>query len=161
MEGGLVFWRECSCVAGGENAARVVAGISAAARIKKSCLVLCTNSVSVDQWRYQFTLWSTLQQEQVQRARHCFTLLCTCGIRQIQLCVNLSFALGPGPYPALPMTRANPLHAMQVTRFTSEHKEGFTAAAAVCVTTYTMIAYSGRRSEDAERVGTAMVSRRH
>jgi hypothetical protein len=40
-------------------------GISAAARIKKSCLVLCTNSVSVDQWRYQFTLWSTLQQEQV------------------------------------------------------------------------------------------------
>jgi len=29
--------------------------------------VLCTNSVSVDQWRYQFTLWSTLQQEQVRR----------------------------------------------------------------------------------------------
>ena len=45
--------------------ADVVAGISAAARIKKSCLVLCTNSVSVDQWRYQFTLWSTLQGDQV------------------------------------------------------------------------------------------------
>ncbi len=43
----------------------LLAGISAAARIKKSCLVLCTNSVSVDQWRYQFTLWSTLQQDQV------------------------------------------------------------------------------------------------
>jgi hypothetical protein len=28
----------------------------------------------------------------------------------------------------------------------------FTDAAAVCITTYTMIAYSGRRSEDAEKV---------
>lgn len=44
---------------------RAHAGISAAARIKKSCLVLCTNSVSVDQWRHQFTLWSTLQADQV------------------------------------------------------------------------------------------------
>lgn len=28
----------------------------------------------------------------------------------------------------------------------------FTDAAVVCITTYTMIAYSGRRSEDAEKV---------
>jgi hypothetical protein len=40
----------------------------------------------------------------------------------------------------------------QVNRFTSEHKEMFTDAAVVCITTYTMIAYSGRRSEDAEKV---------
>jgi DNA excision repair protein ERCC-3 len=54
----------------------VFIGISAAARIKKSCLVLCTNSVSVDQWRYQFTLWSTLQQEQV-RAYYLCTTCCS------------------------------------------------------------------------------------
>lgn len=41
---------------------------------------------------------------------------------------------------------------LQVTRFTSEHKEMFTTDAAVCVTTYTMIAFSGRRSEEAQRV---------
>jgi len=45
----------------------------------------------------------------------------------------------------------------QVTRFTSEHKEMFTTDAAVCVTTYTMIAFSGRRSEEAQRVRCHLV----
>ena len=36
-------------------------GVSAAARIKKSCLVLCTNGVSVDQWKYQFEMWTNIQ----------------------------------------------------------------------------------------------------
>ena len=106
----------------------VSAGISAAARIKKSCLVLCTNSVSVDQWRYQFTLWSTLQQEQVRMH-------------------------SPGAVFSMHhlLLKTIDLHA-QINRFTSEHKEMFIDAAAVCITTYTMIAYSGRRSEDAEKV---------
>lgn len=36
-------------------------GVSAAARIKKSCLCLCTNGVSVDQWKYQFEMWTNIQ----------------------------------------------------------------------------------------------------
>lgn len=43
------------------GAGKSLTGISAAMRIRKSCLVLCTSSVSVDQWRYQFKLWTTLQ----------------------------------------------------------------------------------------------------
>jgi len=92
------------------GAGKSLAGISAAARIKKSCLVLCTNSVSVDQWRYQFTLWSTLQ-------------------------------------------------ADQVCRFTSEHKELLAGVANVCVTTYTMISFSGKRSEEAQKVMEQIQSR--
>ncbi|GFZ06894.1 DNA repair helicase XPB1-like protein [Actinidia rufa] len=41
--------------------------LSAACRIKKSCLCLATNAVSVDQWAFQFKLWSTIQDEQVCR----------------------------------------------------------------------------------------------
>lgn len=37
-------------------------------------------------------------------------------------------------------------------RFTSEHKEPFIGASNVCITTYTMIAYTGQRSEEAARV---------
>ena len=36
-------------------------GVSAAARIKKSCLCLCTNGVSVDQRKYQFEMWTNIQ----------------------------------------------------------------------------------------------------
>ena len=81
----------------------VCAGIAAASRIKKSCLVLCTNSVSVDQWKYQFQLWSSLD-------------------------------------------------SRDISRFTSQQKEAFTGVANVCITTYTMIAYSGRRSEESAKV---------
>ena len=71
--------------------------------MKKSCLVLCTNSVSVDQWRHQFLLWSSVD-------------------------------------------------GRNVSRFTSGQKEAFAGVSSVCITTYTMIAYSGRRSEEAAKV---------
>ncbi|KAL6977557.1 General transcription and DNA repair factor IIH helicase subunit xpb1 [Sarracenia purpurea var. burkii] len=35
-------------------------GVFAACRTKKSCLCLATNAVSVDQWAFQFKLWSTI-----------------------------------------------------------------------------------------------------
>ncbi|KAK2077082.1 hypothetical protein QBZ16_004716 [Prototheca wickerhamii] len=92
------------------GAGKSLVGVAAAARVKKSCLVLCTNAVSVDQWRYQFQLWTTLRDE-------------------------------------------------QVCRFTSAAHEWFTSAAGVCVTTYTMVAYSGRRAEDSERVMDEIMSR--
>ena len=47
------------------GAGKSLVGVAAAARVKKSCLVLCTSSVSVDQWKHQFMLWTGLQDHQV------------------------------------------------------------------------------------------------
>lgn len=44
-------------------------------------------------------------------------------------------------------------------RFTSSEKELFEGESGVMVTTYTMIAYSGRRSEESQRVMDAIASR--
>ena len=49
------------------GAGKSLVGVAAAARIRKSCLVLATNAVSVDQWCYQFKLWSTLKDESLSR----------------------------------------------------------------------------------------------
>eukprot|EP00899_Mesostigma_viride_P004782 jgi/Mesvir1/14304/Mv09727-RA.4 len=49
------------------GAGKSLTGISAAVRVGKSCLVLCTSSVSVDQWRYQFKLWTTIRDDQISR----------------------------------------------------------------------------------------------
>lgn len=43
------------------GAGKSLVGVAAAMRVKKSCLCLCTSSVSVDQWRHQFLLWTNLQ----------------------------------------------------------------------------------------------------
>lgn len=47
------------------GAGKSLTGVSAASRVKKSVLCLCLNSVSVDQWRHQFLLWTNLQEHQV------------------------------------------------------------------------------------------------
>lgn len=93
------------------GAGKSLVGVSAAARIKKSCLCLCTNSVSVDQWKYQFQLWTTLRED-------------------------------------------------QVCRFTSDKHEWFKGeGAGVCITTYTMVAYSGKRSAESERIMDDIMNR--
>ena len=93
------------------GAGKSLVGVTAAARIRKSCLCLCTNAVSVDQWKYQFQLWTTLRDD-------------------------------------------------QVCRFTADKHEWFQGSGAgVCITTYTMIAYSGRRSEESERIMNDIMSR--
>jgi DNA excision repair protein ERCC-3 len=47
-----------------------------------------------------------------------------------------------------------------VCRFTSDKHEWLRdGAAGVCVTTYTMVAYSGRRSEESERIMAEIMSR--
>jgi hypothetical protein len=40
----------------------------------------------------------------------------------------------------------------QISRFTSESKEQFAGLAGVTITTFTMVAFSGRRSEESEKV---------
>jgi len=49
------------------GAGKSLTGVAAAARMKKSVLCLCLNSVSVDQWRHQFLMWSNLQEHQVSK----------------------------------------------------------------------------------------------
>ena len=76
---------------------------SAACQIKNSCLCLATNAVSVDQWAFQFRLWSTIRED-------------------------------------------------QICRFTSDSKERFRDNAGVVVTTYNMVAFGGKRSEESEKI---------
>lgn len=92
------------------GAGKSLTGVAAACRVRKSILVLCTSSVSVDQWRMQFKLWSTIQDR-------------------------------------------------NISRFISESKEMWTGDAGVTVTTYNMVAFSGRRSEEAQKVMEAITSR--
>ncbi|KIY64574.1 DNA helicase [Cylindrobasidium torrendii FP15055 ss-10] len=47
------------------GAGKTLVGITAACTIKKSCLVLCTSSVSVMQWRGQFMQWSNITDRQI------------------------------------------------------------------------------------------------
>ncbi|OBZ72220.1 putative DNA repair helicase ercc3 [Grifola frondosa] len=47
------------------GAGKTLVGITAACTIKKSCLVLCTSSVSVMQWRQQFLQWSNVTDRQI------------------------------------------------------------------------------------------------
>lgn len=47
------------------GAGKTLVGITAACTIKKSCLVLCTSSVSVMQWRQQFMMWSNVTDRQI------------------------------------------------------------------------------------------------
>lgn len=82
---------------------KTLVGITAMTTIKKSCLILCTSAVSVEQWRQQ-TLFFT----------------------------NMS--------------------GDNVVRFTSDHKEWFSDTSGVLVTTYTMLAYNGRRSSEAQKI---------
>jgi len=43
----------------------------------------------------------------------------------------------------------------QVARFTSESKEQFGGVSGVTITTFTMVAFSGKRSDESEKVGSA------
>jgi len=98
------------------GAGKTLVGIIAACTVRKSCLVLCTSAVSVEQWRQQFRLFSTIRDD-------------------------------------------------QIVRFTSEHKErpvameGDLYAPCVAVSTYTMVAYGGRRSYEARRMMELIQSR--
>ncbi|KAI3655028.1 hypothetical protein MP228_000408 [Amoeboaphelidium protococcarum] len=85
------------------GAGKTLVGITAACTVKKSVLVLCTSAVSVEQWRAQFKLWSTINEQ-------------------------------------------------KIARFTSDCKEQFVGDAGIVISTYTMIAYSGKRSYDAQKM---------
>ncbi|CAK9278092.1 unnamed protein product [Sphagnum jensenii] len=85
------------------GAGKSLVGVSAACRIRKSVLCLATNAVSVDQWAFQFKLWSTVGDH-------------------------------------------------QISRFTSDSKERFRGSVGVVVTTYNMVAFGGKRSEESQKI---------
>ena len=84
------------------GAGKTLTGVAAACTIKKRCLVLCTSSVAVEQWKNQFILWSTATDK-------------------------------------------------MVCRFTSDAKDK-PMDSSICVSTYSMITHSTKRSAEAEQV---------
>ncbi|UZJ52759.1 hypothetical protein CBS101457_002079 [Exobasidium rhododendri] len=85
------------------GAGKTLVGITAACTIKKGCLVLCTSSVSVMQWRQQFLQWSNIQEN-------------------------------------------------QISVFTAESKEKFSGPAGIVVSTYSMVANTGKRSHSSQKM---------
>lgn len=51
------------------GAGKTLTGVTAAQTIKKSVICLCTNAVSVLQWKYQFKLWTNIPDDRI----FCFT----------------------------------------------------------------------------------------
>ena len=49
------------------GAGKTLVGITACCTIKKSCLVLCTSGVSVEQWKHQFKIWSNIDDKLIAR----------------------------------------------------------------------------------------------
>mmetsp|Transcript_6161 Transcript_6161/g.17199 ORF Transcript_6161/g.17199 Transcript_6161/m.17199 type:complete len:498 (-) Transcript_6161:124-1617(-) len=92
------------------GAGKTLVGVTAAARIKKTCLCLVDSSVAVDQWRNQFLMWTSLADG-------------------------------------------------QVTRVTSQLNDPFVTLGDVTITTYTMIAYTGKRSTESQRMMDAIEDR--
>lgn len=95
------------------GAGKTLTGVTAAQTIKKSVVCLCTNAVSVLQWKYQFQLWTNIPNENI--------------------CV-----------------------------FTSDKKDDIpdlSMGGCVLITTYTMISYSGQRSDKSAKVMNVIRSR--
>jgi DNA excision repair protein ERCC-3 len=85
------------------GAGKTLTGVTAAQTIKKSCVCLATNAVSVLQWKYQFQKWTNIPDD-------------------------------------------------RISVFTSDQKEILHPEACVLITTYTMISYSGKRSDQSQQV---------
>ncbi|CAD6185872.1 unnamed protein product [Caenorhabditis auriculariae] len=88
------------------GAGKTLVGVTAVTTVNKRCLVLANSNVSVEQWRAQFKLWSTIQDK-------------------------------------------------QLVRFTREARDPPPSGAdaskpVVCISTYSMVAYTGRRTYAAE-----------
>ncbi len=49
------------------GAGKTLVGITAACTIKKGVIILCNGGVSVEQWRQQFLLWTSIDAEKIIR----------------------------------------------------------------------------------------------
>ena len=92
------------------GAGKTLTGVTAAQTIKKSCVCLATNAVSVLQWKYQFQKWTNIPDD-------------------------------------------------RITVFTSDQKDKLHPEACVLITTYTMISYSGKRSDQSQKIMDQITAR--
>ncbi|KAL4003241.1 DNA repair helicase rad25 family protein [Acanthocheilonema viteae] len=97
------------------GAGKTLVGVTAATTVNKRCLVLATSNVSVEQWRGQFKLWSTIRDD-------------------------------------------------QLVRFTREARDPVPSGSnankpIVCISTYSMVAYTGKRTYAAEEAMKYIESR--
>lgn len=92
------------------GAGKTLTGVTAAQTIKKSVICLCTNTVSVLQWKYQFQLWTNIPDD-------------------------------------------------RISIFTSDKKESLHPESCILVTTYTMVAFSGKRSDQSKELMDAIGGR--
>ncbi len=92
------------------GAGKTLTGVTAAQTIKKSVVCLCTNAVSVLQWKFQFQLWTDIPDD-------------------------------------------------RICCFTSDKKEPLHPDGCVLITTYTMISFSGNRSDQSKQVMDAICAR--
>ena len=139
-----------------DSSGKSLTGVAAAARIHKSVLVLCTSAVSVDQWKQQFLLWSTLPEHQVPHPGPVLSLF-------------FLYFLVPSYPRALSFRQPRPncrpstgwfdpaflfsrRRRPQVCRFTSAEREWSDLPASVFITTYNMIAFNGRRAAESSRI---------
>ncbi|KAH7714790.1 Ssl2p [Aphelenchoides avenae] len=88
------------------GAGKTLVGVTAATTINKRCLVLATSNVSVEQWKAQFKLWSTTQENQI-----------------IRFTREAKDPVPTGPDASRPV---------------------------VCISTYSMVAYTGKRTYQAD-----------
>lgn len=49
------------------GAGKTLVGVTAACTVRKTCMVLCTSGVAVEQWRSQFKMWSTADDSMICR----------------------------------------------------------------------------------------------
>lgn len=65
LQGGQLGLRSSSFSISG--AGKSLVGVTAASTVRKRCLVLGNSSVSVEQWKAQFKMWSTIDDSQICR----------------------------------------------------------------------------------------------
>lgn len=92
------------------GAGKTLTGVTAAQTIRKSVICLCTNTVSVLQWKSQFQLWTNISSD-------------------------------------------------RISCFTSNTKDTLHSSGCVLITTYTMISYSGKRSDKSREIMDIISSR--
>ncbi len=103
------------------GAGKSLVGITACATVKKPTVILCTSSVSVEQWRHQLKLWTSIDDAHIAR----FT--------------------------------ANNKDKLIKQHLGQMHQASNNTA--VLITTYTMVAFSGKRSFEAEAIMRFIESR--
>jgi len=118
------------------GAGKTLTGVTASQTIKKSVVCLCTNAVSVLQWKY---------------VQPCFVLSCCFCSSHTILCSV--------PCPRYQFKLWTNIPEENISVFTSDKKDDIHPGGCVLITTYTMISYSGQRSDKSAAVMKAIQGR--